>query len=314
MMRKCSVVITVLNEEKTIHSLLRALFSQSLQSTEVLIIDGGSTDETVRLIKTFQRKYKNLQLILRPGFNRSQARNVGITEARCDVIAVTDAGCIPKKDWLEKIVSPFYEDVGADVVAGYYDALPKTFWQSVSEEYLTVLPKNFDTKTFLPSSRSLAFRKSLWKKVGGYPEELDTCEDLIFAERLKTESKCWIVQKDAQVIWEQPRSLSEIRDKVYHYALGDLQAGYERHVRKIKSAVWRVAILLGFAFPLFFTTFSFARIVGLGLFTLYFAGAMTKHWRLLRFPQSFILLPVIQIAIDAALLQAWVFSLMNKKK
>ena len=313
MTKNFSVVITILNEEKTIESLLSSLFTQSLQSTEVIIVDGGSTDSSVKIIKKLQKKYSHLHLFLHPGSNRSQSRNCGIFRSQNELIVVTDAGCIPKRDWLEKITSPFFEDVGADVVAGYYDANPQSYWQHVSAEFLTISPDNFQEKTFLPSSRSLAFKKSLWKKVGGYPENLDTCEDLIFAEKLKTESKCWIVKKDALVIWTQPDSLAEIRDKIYHYALGDLQAGYERHVQKIKSAVWRIVILIGVAFPLFFTSIVWLRFLGIGLFALYALGSIVKHRRLLRFPQSFVLLLLIQLSIDTSLLQAWIFSLMNKK-
>ena len=46
----------------------------------------------------------------------------------------------------------------------------------------TVLPAmdDIDPQTFLPSSRSIAFTKEAWAAVGGYPEWLDYCEDLLF--------------------------------------------------------------------------------------------------------------------------------------
>jgi hypothetical protein len=55
----------------------------------------------------------------------------------------------------------------------------------------TVLPLvgEINPATFLPSSRSIAFRKATWEVVGGYPEWLDYCEDLVFDLRLKALSQ-----------------------------------------------------------------------------------------------------------------------------
>lgn len=309
-----SVVITILDEAKTIGSLLTALSQQTYQPSEVLILDGGSTDETLDLIKAFQAQHHTFPLLvsLVPGTNRSQARNQGVRLAKHDVIAVTDAGCVPKSTWLEELMQPFMHDKGADAVAGFYDPAPKNVWENVIANFTSTRFWNFDEKSYLPSSRSLAFSRKAWQKAGGYPEELETCEDLVFAEKLKNQSKQWYVNKKAQVIWPQPKTVEELRDKIFHYALGDLQAEYVRHVRRIKAAIWRVIVLLFLAFPLLFAAISWIRLIGISFVLLYLVGTWGKHRRVLNHPLSFVYTVFLQIMVDSALVQAFLYHHLGK--
>lgn len=311
---KTTVVIPVLNEAKSIDDLIRALTKQTLLPTEVWFIDGGSTDGTDELITVWieKRTEINIKLIKKPGANRSVARNLGILMANYEAIALTDAGCIPKKDWLEKITQPFRDDPKTQVVAGFYDPGIKSWFQDSLADYTCTRDWDFDPDTFLPSSRSIAFTKQIWEEVTKYPEELDTCEDLVFAERLKRKAKHWKVVKEAQVVWDQPKNLSELSSKIFGYASGDLDAKYERHVQKIHKAKWRVIVLLCVGVPLLFVNLWFLRAFGIGLFALYLVGTWSKHWRLLKNPLNLLLLPLIQLTVDAALVQALIYHQLSK--
>jgi 8-oxo-dGTP pyrophosphatase MutT (NUDIX family) len=193
------------------------------------------------------------------------------------------------------------------VVAGFYDPSPKNWFEDTLAEFTCIRDWNFDHNTFLPSSRSLALKKEIWEEVGKYPEELDTCEDLVFADRLKKHAQHWKVVKDAQVVWDQPKNLQQLADKIFSYASGDLDAKYERHVAKIHKAKWRIIVLLGFAFPILYSSFWPLRVIGIAFFLLYMMGTITKHLRMLKYPQNVVILPLIQLVVDAALVQALVF-------
>lgn len=313
-MRKTSVIVPILNEEKSIEKLLIGLQKQTVQPNEVVLIDGGSTDDTLSLIKVFAKKYDiEIKVISTKKSNRSQARNIGAREAEYDILVFTDAGCVPKEDWLQKITEPFQKNDKTEVVAGFYDPQPENTWQDIIANVTSTRTWNFNPATFLPSSRSLAISRDIWKKVGGYPEELDTCEDLVYAEKLKRQATVWIVVQDAQVIWKQESTLDAVRDKIFNYALGDLQAGYERHVSKIYSAVWRMIALLGLAVPLIFATELWMKSIGLAFFALYILGTWVKHRRSLRNPLALIYSVIIQLNVDMALIQALLFFKMNRK-
>ena len=106
-----SLVVTVLNEAATINSLLTSVAKQSRLPEEVVMVDGGSSDGTVRLVRRFAADHPqlNLKLIEQPG-NRSVGRNAGITAASHDWIAITDAGCTLHQHWL---AGPAMQSAGA---------------------------------------------------------------------------------------------------------------------------------------------------------------------------------------------------------
>lgn len=216
---KISVVITVLNEEKTIASLIEALESQTRKAYEVVFVDGGSEDKTIEVINHFQKKYPGIKLLIQKS-SRAKGRNIGIEVAQGEIIAVTDAGCFPKKDWLENITKPFGNS-RIDMVAGFYKMVAKSDFQKAETIFLGTLPSKFNLG-FLPSSRSVAFRKSLWEKVGGYPEKLTgAAEDTVFNYKVIKSGAKISRTKGAVVEWEVPSTLESYFGKTFNYAKGD---------------------------------------------------------------------------------------------
>lgn len=312
---KTTVVVPLLNEAKSVVPLLDSLSMQTLLPTEVVLVDGGSTDATVTRILDWQKKHPavSLRLIEKKGANRSVARNIGIVSANTSVVALTDGGCRPKVDWLEQITKPFVDDEKTEVVAGFYDPEAKNWIEEVLAEYTCVRKEDVDEKTFLPSSRSIALTKDIWQKVGGYPEELQTCEDLVFAQRLKAKTKHWKVNTKAQVIWDQPKNLTALKEKVFGYATGDLKAKYERHVKKIHAAKWRVLTVLFVGVTCLFVPNVYFQSAGLGVMGLYLLGSLGKHRRVLRYPLAWLMVPVCQFIVDLAMTQALIYHALSSR-
>ena len=106
---KVSVIITILNEEENIKIFLDFLLIQTSQPYEVIIVDGGSKDKTLKVIDHFKKAHKipfSLLILSKKG-NRSIGRNEGVGRAKCDIIAFTDAGCVLDKNWLKETQKPF---------------------------------------------------------------------------------------------------------------------------------------------------------------------------------------------------------------
>lgn len=227
---KVSVCITVFNEEKSISRLLKSLLSQTKKPDEIVIVDGGSKDKTVEIIRRFQKKDKRVKLVVKPG-SCAHGRNLSIKYARYQIVASTDAGCIAKPDWLEKITEPFkHEEVG--LVAGFYDMEAKNSMQKAQNVFHGITPKEFDPLKFLPSARSVSFRKEVWEKVGGYSEELDKAgEDTLFFYNVVKLGVKIVRVKEARVVWEESAQMTfkDSTQKFYLYAKGDAQAGIWWH-------------------------------------------------------------------------------------
>lgn len=222
---KVSVCVTVYNEEDSVGKLLESLVHQSRKPDEIVIVDSKSTDSTEEIIKRFKSKhnFKNIKLIVEK-CSRAEGRNLSIKHAKHNIIVMTDAGCVAKKDWLENITNSFSE-TSTKVVAGFYDMTGERSIQKSAKVFLGVLPEQFN-ENFLPSTRSIAFRRCVWKEVGGFPEKLDdTAEDTVFNLRLLNYNVKILCVKDARVEWVMPTHFKEIAHKMYSYAKGDARAG-----------------------------------------------------------------------------------------
>jgi glycosyltransferase involved in cell wall biosynthesis len=250
-----SVVVTVLNELESIEPLLSSLFTQTLLPDEIVIVDAGSTDGTIDKIKQFHQQKPSVpvRLLVKPGTNRSLGRNLGIKAARNNFIAVTDAGCVAHKDWLAQLAHRF-ENETVDSVAGFYQATAVQEKEKVFSWFMAVQPEDLDPTSFLPSSRSLAFTKQAWTNAGMYPEQLDTCEDLVFAKAL-TQQGTLRVAANARVEWAMPKTILAYFKQISGYAKGDVQARYWPHLKKhglvwLRYFVFAVYPLLLLVYPL----------------------------------------------------------------
>ncbi len=221
-----SLIATTYNEEESVDEWVTCILEQTLPPGEIVIVDASSTDDTVQRLVSFQ---KNLpipfKVIGEEKVNIARGRNIAIEHADYDLIAVGDFGCRPKKDWLEKLIAPFRIDPNTEVVAGWYRAVDPTGhelgfrgWPSLDD---------VDPQTFLPSSRSFAFRREAWQQAGGYPEWLTlTGEDTYFALELKRFCPQWGFVPSAVVDWMGPSTLIEFWKKAYTWSIGNGESGY----------------------------------------------------------------------------------------
>ncbi len=238
---RVSVVVTVLNEAKSLPRLLDSLAAQTRQPDEVVVCDGGSTDGTLSLLCAENRL--QLRVFQRRGANISQGRNAAIGAATGPIIAVTDAGVRLDPEWLERIVAPL-EEREVHVAAGFFRPDPQSLFETAMAA--TVLPELRDIRPerFLPSSRSVAFRKSAWKEVGGYPEWLDYCEDLIFDFRLRSHYGPFAFVPEALVYFRPRTNLRAFFLQYYRYARGDGKADLWRLRHAIRYLTYLVALPL----------------------------------------------------------------------
>ena len=236
---RVSIVVTVMNEAKSLPRLLDSLAAQTRQPDEVVVCDGGSTDGTMKLLRGEDRFC--LRVLQRRGANISQGRNVAIRAATGEIIAVTDAGVRLHAEWLERIVAPL-EDDGVPTAAGFFRPDPRSVFETAMGA--TVLPELRDIRPdrLLPSSRSVALRKSAWKEVGGYPEWLDYCEDLVFDLRLRSRFGPFVFVPEALVYFRPRTNLRAFFLQYYRYARGDGKADLWRLRHAIRYGTYLVAL------------------------------------------------------------------------
>lgn len=285
---KISVCVTVFNEKKkTINKLLNALNSQTLKPDEIIIIDAKDYDNC----------------------SRSKGRNIVIEKARNEIIAITDAGCIPHRDWLENLTIHLGGDLRPPseeyltVVAGNYKMIAKNSFEKAETIFLGIQKNNIDDD-FMPSARSMAFTKTIWKKAGGFPEKMgNTAEDTLFNINLIKAGAKFKTAKNAVVDWQMPRTIYDFGHKIYGYAKGDAESGiwwhpvkkWQTHNLKIMTIFARYAIAIWLLANSHLLLYIFI--------TLYLAWAYkkAKWWGV-----------ILQVSSDFAVMLGFIFGIFAK--
>jgi GT2 family glycosyltransferase len=175
----------------------------------------------------------------------------------------------------------------------------------------TVLPgmRDIDPARFLPSSRSVAFLKAAWEQIGGYPEWLDYCEDLVFDFKLRDAFGQCAFAPDALVYFRPRSSLRSFFKQYYLYARGDGKANlwFKRHLARYATYCAALPTLLaGMALshstPIALTSAALL-VVGVAAYTRAPYRRLATMWQMLTFGtklQALLLVPILRVVGDGA--------------
>jgi glycosyltransferase involved in cell wall biosynthesis len=223
---KVSLIATVLNADDRIGGFLASIAAQTRAPDEVIVVDGGSTDGTPERL----RGAEGITLIEEPGANIARGRNLALAAASHDAIAVADADCAYGPKWLAALLEPL--EAGADVAMGWTEPVVDSLLDAcVSSLGFPLAADEVETTAFMPSARSVAFRREAIDAVGGYPEWLAIGEDMWVNHRWRERAFDMRMATDAVARWHPRSSLGDIWRQYVRYARGDGQGGMypERH-------------------------------------------------------------------------------------
>ncbi|MBE7047848.1 MAG: glycosyltransferase family 2 protein [Ruminococcaceae bacterium] len=192
MEKKVSVIIPVYNEEKYINrcldSVVRQTYPKSL--TEIIIVDGGSTDQTKSLIANYE-SLLNIHLIHNAKRMVTYALNLGIENATGDYIIRLDAHAEFKEDYIEKCVY-YLNTTDAQNVGGIAETVGIGKFGEMNAEILSskfgVGNSAFRTETksgYVDTVPFGAFRKEVFDSVGLFNSALPRSEDNDMNSRIR---------------------------------------------------------------------------------------------------------------------------------
>lgn len=191
-----SVIVPVRNEAEFIEHTLAQLVAQDydLERLEILVVDGESTDGTPGLAAGIAARQHNIRLLTNPKRLSSAARNIGIQNAKGDVVVIVDGHCeLDGDQYLAKLADAF-ERSGADCI-GRPQPLDvtnaTTLQRAIAAARSSRLGHHPDSHVyscqegFVPAkSVAVAYRRSVFDQVGYFDEAFDACEDVELNHRI----------------------------------------------------------------------------------------------------------------------------------
>jgi glycosyltransferase involved in cell wall biosynthesis len=179
-MPKCSVVIRSFNEQKYLRLLLEGIGKQTEKDVEIILVDSGSTDNTLKIAAEYPVK---IVPIKSADFTFGRALNLGISHASGEFIVIASAHVYPTDEfWIEKLLLPFQNPV---VALSYGRQIGNEITKfSEHQVFKKWFPEGINAVQDHPfcNNANAAIRKSMWQLLQ-YDESLTGLEDLDWAKR-----------------------------------------------------------------------------------------------------------------------------------
>ena len=208
-----SVIIPSYNSETTIIPCLNAVQNQSYNGHYEIILVDSSEDITPEIVSS---DYPNVRLIhLEDRTDPGTARNIGIGEAKGDLIAFVDSDCVPTHDWLERITcahDSIYDIIGG-VVRNGNDGNDLVGCAGYIAEFREFLPERSRQEVRHIPTCNISYKKRIFEEFGLFQGEYYPQEDLVFNYRLWKHGEKILLDPAIQVFHHHR---SELRDFICH--------------------------------------------------------------------------------------------------
>ncbi len=248
-----ALVTTCRNEADSISGWIADISYQTRQPDEISIVDAFSTDGTWQILLDWAKSNARVRL-MQEKCPPARGRNLAIQNTASNIIVSTDMGCHLPTNWFEVICKPFEDKPDIGAVGGNSDIDQDTLRSPVAwAGYYLIKDGFFQTEPgFLPSNRSIAYRKDIWTKLGGLPEDLSfAADDNVFSTLLLHTTKVYYAL-DAIVYWGRHNSWQDYLIESYRYGLGSGEAGFITDIEsnisdtkylKIKATIYAMSCL-----------------------------------------------------------------------
>lgn len=234
---KLSFVVAIYNMELYLQDCLEGILRQNIDAIEIILVDDGSTDNSLMICKKYEKKYEIIKVIhkeMNEGI--SSARNMGMSIASGEYICFLDSDDFYKIDFASSFLELCYE-YHLDIIRGWYSIYDEDNNQYLSHEFPNISYRNkvmrgdeFLEKSIREHANEVVpwlgfFRREYLLKYSlCFPEGISYEEDhLFFLETLICDKSCKIYQSDIEFYVYRKRtgsatktpSLNQVRDILY---------------------------------------------------------------------------------------------------
>jgi glycosyltransferase involved in cell wall biosynthesis len=199
-----SVIIPAYNAERTIAECLFAVQQQSWRDLEIIVVDDGSTDRTADIVRSFS----GVHYIHQENAGPAAARNRGAAHAKGEWVAFTDSDCVPRADWIAKLMEK--AGPGVHAVGGTYGiANPASPLARLVHYEIQMRHRIMPDRVNFLGSFNVAYLRSAFEEIGGFDETFRaaSAEDNDLSYRLYYGGKNLVFARDSIVDHYHPEQL-----------------------------------------------------------------------------------------------------------
>lgn len=228
--KNISVIIPVYNEIDTLPALVRALFGQTAQPSEIIFVDSGSSDGTVEYLNSLSSASTVLKIVMNFGGLPGGNRNVGVQASKGSYISFIDAGMVPDSNWLLELsqLSEHYECIYG-----------LCHFMSSSPMGMAVCAASYGLGAKRPVLPGSMFSRNAVLLTGPFNPNLRAAEDKIWIANNRKVFNNYIVATNTVATYSFfPMSVNAVVKKWWVYQKCDVEAGIYSKYNLIVTAFY----------------------------------------------------------------------------
>lgn len=261
--KKYSVTILVpaYNEQNTIEATVRALFESKYPLKEVIVINDGSKDNTLKVARKLQKQFSRLRVLDKKNSGKADSLNQGIKIARGELIGVTDADSYPSPDAVERMMGFFNDKKVGAVTSCVFLKNKKTFFEQIQEIEYVVLAwtrklLDFIDSVYVTNGPLSIYRKTALKKVGGFDKDSIT-EDIEVTWHIMSAGYKTRMSLGSKVYTTVPNKFKPWWNQRVRWGQGGLDTIYKYRKDFLKKGKFGLFVIPFVSFTIFLSIFSF---------------------------------------------------------
>jgi succinoglycan biosynthesis protein ExoA len=246
-----SIIIPIRNEAESIRATLDSVLHQSFPSsrTEVIVVDGMSTDRTREVLDRYRQEYPRLRVVDNPARTVPAALNLSIRQATGDVIVRVDGHCRLAADYVERCVALLAESGAANV-----GGLMRPEGEGPIGQAMAVATRSrfgigngrfhyLERQAYVDTVYLGAFRTEVLHELGGYDEELVRNQDDELNYRIRQAGFSILLSPDIVSTYTPRHSLRAIWRQYYQYGFWKVRV-IEKHQGSLQARHLAPALLV----------------------------------------------------------------------
>lgn len=238
-----TVVIPVLNREKYIEKCINSIISQRTSETsiEIIILDGGSTDGTIEILKKYSDEVYWESIL---GLGQTGAIKRGFLKGSGKILSWINSDDMYLPGSFSYVKKYFIEHTQTDFVYGnclYIDEKNSLIKKNTSHSYY--LEQLLLYTDFMLSQESCFWRSKLYHDQGGITETVSYAMDYDLFSRIIKNKNCWFIDKDIAVC--RVHKLQRHREKIGNFTIWNIERAYLQSTRRhIKNPIMTLVLVI----------------------------------------------------------------------